>query len=39
MTGGVEKNSRVDPFLQKNIDNFFNLNGNLIITRYNLVVP
>ena len=30
MTGGVEKNSRVDPFLQKNIDNF--LNENLIIT-------
>jgi len=32
MTGGVEKNSRVDPFLQKSIDNFFNLNENLIIT-------
>ncbi len=32
MTCGVEKNGRVDPFLQKNIDNFFNLNGNLIIT-------
>ena len=32
MTGGMEKNSRVDSFLQKNIDNFFNLNGNLIIT-------
>ena len=32
MTSGMEKNSRVDPFLQKNIDNFYKLNGNLIIT-------
>ena len=32
MTGEMEKNNRVDPFLQKTIDNFFNLNGNLIIT-------
>ena len=33
MTGGAEKNSRVDPFLQKNIDNL--LNENLIIGAYN----
>jgi hypothetical protein len=36
MTGGVEKNSRVDPLLQESVDNF--LNENLIIVPYNIRV-